>query len=171
MSSSGLMEPIEGVSLETYAGIVGRMISGGDLDSLVREAGMDRAKYDRVAEAWNGRMATDETFTVTTAYGQALNAASNAARGTEDGPTISWEKLIEVQEATSELTKVGMDPQTVMEQLGVSLAEYVSAGEYYGKWFHANIDEHPELLDEANEYHEKYRAKYAAAKQDQDLEF
>ena len=166
-----LLEPIEGVTLEAYAAIVGQLVAGGDLDTLVRQAGLDRARYDRVAEGWGARMAQDATFAVAIAYGAAFTAASNQARGAENGPSMSWERYIEVQEAMSELTKVGMDPQAVLQQLGTTLAAYSADGMHYSEWFNANAVRDPEIVQWYHEYSNKYQAKYAAAKQDQDLQF
>ncbi|WP_005038435.1 hypothetical protein [Holophaga foetida] len=167
----GLLEPIEGVSIQDYGRIVARMVAGQDLAVLLRESGMDQAKYDRVSEAWNQRMAVDTTFTLTGEYGKAFMPASNEACGTTETPAFSWEEYIEATEAMSAATSAGVDPQAVLKQLGMSLSDYVNAGQHWGEWFNQNAIRNPAILEEHTTLSEKYRAKYALAKNDQDLEF
>lgn len=170
-ASPEMLEPIEGVSLQTYGRIVAAMTAGAELSALLQKHGMDQAKYDRVSAAWNQRMAEDTTFTISVEYGKAFTTSSNEERGTTAGPTHTWEQYIEATEAMSAGTAVGMDPQAVLKGLGMTLSEYVQAGTHWGEWFNTNAIRDPSLVTQHAELSDKYRAKYAAAKSDGDLEF
>lgn len=171
-ADTGLLEPIEGVSIQDYGRIAARVVGGQDLNAVLKEVQMDPAKYARVSEAWNQRMAEDTTFTITGEYSKAFMPAANATVGNDGGePRHSWEQVTEAMVAMEHGTAAGLDPQGILGQLGMTLNEYVTASQYWGDWFVKNCVRRPELNEEYTRMTERLHAKYATAKQDTDLAF
>jgi hypothetical protein len=80
----GLLAPIEGVTVETYARIAARQAQGLDaagLAALVAQHGLDLATWDRASAGWNDRMSKDTTATIATIYGQAFLGAGQGQFG------------------------------------------------------------------------------------------
>ena len=75
-AAGGGFAPVEGVSLEAWAAINASIVSGANYEDLLKGAGIDKARWDRVSAEWNARMARDTTFAITTIYGNAFQAAS-----------------------------------------------------------------------------------------------
>lgn len=84
-------------------------------------------------------------------------------------PALSWERYLEILEAISAATRVAMDPQRIMQDFSVSLAEYVAAGLHWSQWFNENALRDPTVLERHTELTAKSRAKYATAANDQDI--
>lgn len=172
--SSPLLQPVEGFTLQQYGEIVGRQMAGEDVDAIVAEYGLDRARYDRLSAVWNERMAEDTEFVVARVYSDALTAASTRARGTGDEPALSHEQYLDAMYAVEAGTKAGRDPQAVIAAQGINFADYVNAGAYWSKqvqhWLEQEGPDSPRLA-EFHELHEHYSAKHAVARQDQDLVF
>jgi len=171
-ADTGMLEPIEGVSIQDYGRIAARLTGGEPLEAILASVQMDAAKYARVSEAWNQRMAQDTTYTLTGEYGKAFVPAASEAAGLTDGqPAFSWEQVTEAMVAMDHGSAAGLDPQSVLKGLGMSLNEYVTASQYWGDWFVKNAVRDPELNERYREMTERLNAKYATAKQDTDLTF
>ncbi len=66
-----LLAPVEGVSLEAYAKVC-MAASRGQFAAVAAQMGMDAAKFERVSNGWNGKMARDTTGTLTRLYAEAF---------------------------------------------------------------------------------------------------
>ena len=66
-----LLAPIEGISLDDYAKAC-LAASRGTFAQVIAELGMDAAKFERVSNAWNAKMASDATGTLARLYGEAF---------------------------------------------------------------------------------------------------
>lgn len=181
---AGEVEPVEGVSLELWAEQMVRVANGTGIDDILKTVGCDKAKWDRVSAEWNARMSRDTTATIATAYGNAFTkatakpgiggskyaqAAQNPGKG--DMP-ITFDRYVEIMEAQSALTAQGQDAQAVLKKLGISVMDWSALG----AWFSAYISENAMRNDgavhkEFTRLSEKYKAKYATAKSDADINF
>lgn len=80
-SGGGAFDPVEGVTLETWAGLQAAIASGGDAAAIMAGAGLDDARWQRVSSEWNARMASDITATIATAYANAFTGAGQGQFG------------------------------------------------------------------------------------------
>lgn len=169
----GALDPVEGVSLESWAAIQAAIASGGDANALCAQAGIDAARWQRVSAEWNNRMATDTTATVATAYGQAFASAGTgqfgaaAAAAAQSGPggdpgaePASFERFIQVQEAMSVASERGQDPNAVLGQFGMTAADFGNLGAYWSKKMQSDAMRYHQLH---TEYSAKYRAMYGGS--------
>ena len=89
----GEIEPVEGVSLDAWAGAQAKIASGGAVDDAIKSLGIDKAKWERVSAEWNARMSRDTTTTIATAYGKAFMASGQGGHGAaaaSAAPPRSW---------------------------------------------------------------------------------
>lgn len=70
------LAPIEGVTLDRWAAISAGAMIGADLDDLLVDARIELARWNRVCEAWNERMARDTTLVIASSLGQAIRQVS-----------------------------------------------------------------------------------------------
>ena len=54
--SNQLLEPVEGITLEQWAGVNGQLASGVSTEDAVKSLGVDMPKWDRVNNEWLSRM-------------------------------------------------------------------------------------------------------------------
>jgi hypothetical protein len=169
---SGL-DPVEGVDINTWARIQVGLASGGgaNFDQMLAQAGMDRAKWDRVSAEWLNRMTTDTTGAIATVYGNAFanagsgqygshaaQAAQQGVGGDVGGEPMPFERYIEVMEAMNAAANRGQDAIEVLAQFGISTVDWSNLGMYWNKRMQQEATKYHQLY---TEYSEKYRAKYA----------
>jgi ankyrin repeat protein len=98
--------PIDGVSLQQWARANGRMVHGVPEERVIAELRLTKPRWEKVHEKWTERL-TQHTMELGQEYAKAFKDAMNAEAaaagepGTKgDEPPISFEKWIEVLEAT-----------------------------------------------------------------------
>jgi hypothetical protein len=187
MASKGGFEPVEGVSLEAWAAINASIIGGAHWEDLLKGAGIDKARWDRVSAEWNARMARDTTFAITTVYGNAFQAASKgrygdyareaaAARAANrelsmDIP-MSWEQYWEILYEQSYGSKEGRDPVETLKGCGLTIVDWTDLSTFMGYHFHRTSQRQ---WTEYEAIHKrvvaKMAAKYPGVKADVDIAF
>ena len=164
----GALDPVEGVSVEQWAGIQAAVAGGSDVDALIAQAGIDRARWDRVSQEWTARMSTDTTATIPTVYGnafagaqqgqygaQAAHAAAAGVAGDLSDEPVPFERFVEIQEAMGAAADAGQDPNALLASFGISALDWSNIGMFWNK----------KLAQEATKYHAlftEYSAKYSA---------
>jgi len=172
----GELQPVEGVSMEQWATLMAQIASGADAGTVASGAGLDSAKWERVSNEWNARMARDTTATIATVYGQAFSGAGQGQFGAAGQATaaamnpggsvegsaepIPFEKWIEVTVAQDAAASQGGDAAQVLAGFGMSPADWGVAGGWWGQKFAANAYD---MMDEYDKLTAKYRAKYGLA--------
>jgi hypothetical protein len=177
----GEVEPVEGVSLDQWAQCQVKIVSGGNLDDILRGLGIDKAKWDRVSAEWNARMSRDTTATIATAYGNAFTKASSSSGGQfseaaqrpgQGAMPMSLEKYVEIMEAQSAGSMQGKDASQILKSFGLSILDWSNVGSWFSAYINDNaLKNDAKVLNEFNELQAKYKAKYATASADADLKF
>lgn len=131
-----VLEPVEGISFEDWAKANAKLASGGNIEGLVKELGIDRPRWDRANEEWLARMKNDKTFTLSMKYASVFNnnAAGNLPNKkdfTED--TYPFEKYVEAMVAMGYLAKQGRDAQDVLKDFGLTVADYSNLSSFWTK--------------------------------------
>jgi hypothetical protein len=170
-AGGGGLDPVEGVTLETWAHVQAALAGGGNIDQLLAQARMDRARWDRVSAVWMQRMTTDTTHAITTAYGNAFagasqgqygahaaQAAAGGVGGNVGAEPISFERFVEIQEAMGAAASRGHDANAVLAHFGLSALDWSNAGMFWSKRMQQEAMKYHELY---THYSELYRAKYA----------
>lgn len=184
---SGELGPVEGVSLEAWAGAQARVASGGTLAEILPVLNIDQPCWERVSAEWNARMARDTTATIATAYGQAFasggqgqfggaaqaGAAAMTGGGQPDGePPIPLEQYVEISEAQSAASQQGHDATAVLANFGLSVMDWSQIGMWYSQYLNKNMMLNGQaLFHRFNELTEFYKTKYATGGADEDISF
>jgi hypothetical protein len=186
-AAKGELNPVEGVTLEAWAAINAAIVGGASPDDLLKGAGIDKARWDRVSAEWNARMSRDTTFAITTVYGNAFQAASkgkygdfareaNAARGANRDvtmePPISWEQYYELMYEQSYASAQGKDPVASLKAAGLTIVDWTDLGTFMGYYFNRNgVRKWKEYEAIHKKVEEQMKAKYAGVKADVDISF
>jgi len=185
--AGGGFAPVEGVSLEAWAAINASIVGGQNAEDLLKGAGIDKARWDRVSAEWNARMARDTTFAITTVYGNAFQAASQgkygqyareatAARAANRelamDPPVSLEQYWEIMYEQSYAAKRGTDPVAALKSCGLSIVDWTDLGSYMGYFFHRNAVRNWKEYEVIHKrVQEKFAAKYPGVTADVDIAF
>jgi hypothetical protein len=187
MAAKGGFEPVEGISLEAWAAINAKIISGASWEDLLKGAGIDKARWDRASAEWNARMARDTTFAITTVYGNAFQAASAgkygdyareaaAARAANrelsmDIP-MPWEQYWEILYEQDYGAKQGKDPVETLKSCGLSIVDWTDLSTFMGYHFNRTSQRHWTEYETIHKRVEaKMAAKYPGVKVDTDIGF
>ena len=187
MAAKGGFDPVEGVTLEAWAAINASIVSGANPDDLLKGAGIDKARWDRVSAEWNARMARDTTFAITTVYGNAFQAASKgkygdyareaaAARAQNrelamDLP-MSWEQYWEILYEQGYGAKQGRDPVEVLKSCGLTIVDWTDLSTFMGYHFNRTAQRQWTEYEAIHKRVEaKMAAKYPGVKADVDIAF
>ncbi len=173
---SGELAPVEGVSLEAWAGVQAKVASGQDPAALIGGLGIDKATWDRVSAEWMARMSRDTTATIATAYG---NAFTQSAQGQFGGaaadpskPPITLEQWVEIQEAQGAAARQGRDANQVLAEYGMNALAWSNAGAWWSQHFSQNaMKNNGELHRRFSELSAFYAQKFATASADGDVNF
>lgn len=132
--SNPILEPVEGISLEQWAGANAKLASGTSTEDAVKSMGIDMPKWDRVNAEWLTRMKNDTSFTIATKYSAAFNsgASGNLGSGSSiNAESIPFEKYVESMVAQDVLGKQGRDAQDVLKDFGMTVADYSNVSSYW----------------------------------------
>lgn len=184
---SGELEPVEGISLQQWASAQARLASGGDVEPIIAELGIDRAHWDRVSAEWNARMSRDTTATIATAYGNAFAGAGQgqygaagadatqamAPGGDLDGePPVSLDRYCEILAAQSAAADQGRDANEVLAEYGINAMEFGQIGQWWGAKINRHgMENNGALFNEFSELQAKWEAHFSAGDADEDVEF
>ena len=185
--AGGGFAPVEGVSLEAWAAINASIVSGSSPEDLLKGAGIDKARWERVSGEWNARMARDTTFAITTVYGNAFQAASKgqyadyaheatAARAANRelamDPPVSLEQYWEIMYEQSYAAKQGTDPVAALGSCGLSIVDWTDLGTFMGYFFHrTGVRNHAEYEAIHRRVEARFAAKYPGITADVDIAF
>lgn len=155
----GPLAPVEGVGVETYARLIAaaqKRESAGLFASLLAEAGMDRARWERVSRGWYVRITyVDETGAAAKAYSSALPPAEKGPQG----EIVPLEKYAEISAATSAWAKQGKDIDGgLRDRFGVA-PESVQG--FYVYWA-GRMAQEPALVERFQALYARYEAEYGA---------
>lgn len=157
----GLLEPVEGISCEEWAKVSAGIASGKSLDDLLKIAGMDNAKWDRINGEWQTRMANDTTFVIAQVYGNAFNASATGNLGSKNDineENFPFEKYVEISVAQDKLTAQGKDPQEVLGLFGLTVTDWSNASAFWSNKMNQNMEHyHQEYTRLQKIYEEKYK--------------
>lgn len=131
---SSILDPVEGISLDQWAGANAKIASGASTDDAVKALGIDMPKWDRVNAEWLTRMKNDTSFTISTKYAAAFNAkaSGNLGEGSQvNAESIPFEKYVESMVAQDVLGKQGRDAQDVLKDFGMTVADYSNVSSYW----------------------------------------
>jgi hypothetical protein len=186
-AASGELNPVEGISLESWAAINAAIVGGANFDDLLKGAGIDKVRWDKARSEWEARMSRDTTFAIATVYGNAFTAASqgkysnlareaNAARLANIDLTsplpITLDQYFEAMYEQSYAAAQGKNAAEALKQLGLTMVDFVDLSSFMGYHFERNaLTKHKEWTDAMNRAEAKVKNKYPGVQADVDIAF
>ncbi|HEY3493643.1 MAG TPA: DUF6620 family protein [Polyangiaceae bacterium] len=186
-AATGELNPVEGISLESWAALNASISQGANFEDLLKGAGIDRARWDRASAEWLARMSRDTTFAISTVYGNAFTAASQgkfshlakeamAARASnselKSQPPMSIEQYYEVMFDQSYAVAQGKSATDALKAYGLSIVDFCDLSLFMGYHFQRNsvaqIKQHQDAMESAEK---KAKAKYPGVTADVDISF
>lgn len=184
---AGEVEPVEGVSLDAWAGAQAKLANGGEVASIVAGLGIDQAKWERVSAEWNARMSRDTTATIAMAYGKAFMASGEGSFGgaaaagaaamsgaqlDEADAPIPFERYVEVEQAQACGVAQGKDAASILKSFGLTPMSWGQVGGWWSQYISQNAMRNNGALHKRySDLQAKFEAQYKAADADSDLSF
>lgn len=177
-AASGLLDPVEGVSIAIYANLQAKQasVSVDEFNGLLAQHQMDRPKWDRVAKGWLDRMTRDTTGAVATEYakgfagggqygGMGAAAMDNMASGqmglqgpsAAGGEPMSFEKYCEIAGAMQAWSKQGKDISAGLHKyFQMTAMDYSNVSMYWSQKMMADLSMFDRQTQIANHYEQQY---------------
>ncbi len=189
----GMLDPIEGVSLQLYASIAAQQMSvqGPAFVKLLAKHKLDEAKFARVSEAWMARMSDQSdpmaAAAIATEYGKAFSgagvgqygdmaAAASQSAGINDkvagknvkggANPMSFDRFVEIMTAQSCWAQQGKDANVMLKKVfNMTAVDWSNASAYWSQKMSTDI----KLMSEQFPVlQDKYTKKYMAGVEDPD---
>jgi hypothetical protein len=186
-AAGGGFEPVEGIGLDQWAAINAAIVGGQNHEDLLKGAGIDNARWQRASAEWNARMARDTTFAITTAYGNAFQAASKgkygdyareaaaaraANRDVSMEPPVTWEQYYGFMYEQAYAAKQGKDPVAALKSVGLTIVDWTDLSTFMGYIFVRDAGRNWKKYEEIHKRVEaELAAKYPGVKADVDIQF
>lgn len=183
-----LLAPVEGVTVEQYAGISARLAQGLDqagLLALLAQSGLDLATWEKASAGWMDKMSKDTTATIASIYGKAFmgsgqgqfggtaqQVAEHAYTGTAAGGAepIPFEKVCEIQGAMSAWAKSGQDVNALLQStFGMKAMDFSAAQTWWLTQLMADFPRFEVYNKKVEEWEQKYSGGMAKAGSDVDF--
>jgi hypothetical protein len=159
--AGGALEPVEGVTVETWAKLNAALAGGGggNFDAMLAQAGMDRPKWDRVSAEWMARMQTDTTFAIATVYGAAFTGVTASVADDLSNEPMPFEKYCEIEAAMGCASDRGEDVTQTLSTFGIDIVKWSQLGAFWSKKMQQDAMGYHRLY---TEYSAKYKAQYSS---------
>lgn len=162
MAAGGGFTPVEGIGLEAWAAMNAAIVGGSNWEDVIKGAGVDKPRWDRINAEWNARMSRDTTFAITTVYGQAFQAASQgkynayakeaaAARAANrelamEAP-LTWDQFWELVYEQKYAAAAGKDPVATLKAQGLTIVDWTDVSTFMGYHIYRNGVRDHKLLE------------------------
>lgn len=186
-AASGELNPVEGISLEQWAGINAAIAQGANAEDMLKGQGIDMARWDKARAEWEARMSRDTTFTVAQIYGNAFQAASKgkyaeyakeataaraAGRELSMQPPMTLEQYWEIMYEQAYGAKQGKDPVETLKSCDLSVVDWCDLSAFMGYHIHRTaVQNHKQFEEMHKRVEQKFAAKYPDVKADVDIAF
>lgn len=176
-AASGIMDPVEGVSLQIYASLQAKQATAKpeEFQQLLAQHQMDQAKWERVAKGWLDRMTRDTTGAIATEYskafmGQGQYGAAGAASAdvmaqgqmglsgpSDSAEPMSFEKYCEISGAMSAWSKQGKDISAGLDKhFQMTAMDFSNVSMYWSQKMMADLS----IIDRQSALIAEYEQKY-----------
>lgn len=164
-----LLEPVNGVTVEQWAGAAATMGSLGanatpdQVAEALGKFGLDLAAYNAAQEGWMAKMQGDTTGAISQKYAEGFAGGQGLDTSVEP---CTFEYYIEIQVAQEAWAASGKDVNAELQSVfGITAIDYSNHSQYWSMKYATDMA----LIAKAEELREKFLAKYSTAGMDDDL--
>ncbi|WP_298548325.1 DUF6620 family protein [uncultured Aquimarina sp.] len=183
-SEGGLLDPINGIDMETWAAANAKIAGGMDLEDVLKVVGTEKPIWDEVSAEWTARMSQDTTFAISKVYGDAFMnsdigkfASSETNETSETNTSTSGSALEKVTEDFELYIKImchqnmgaaqGKDAASILNEYGLNVTDWSSVGAHWS----TKMATDTRMALKMGELMEKYNAEFATAGAGDDIDF
>ncbi|HEY4055183.1 MAG TPA: hypothetical protein VGM39_01200 [Kofleriaceae bacterium] len=179
MAAGGGFTPVEGISLEAWGAMNAAIVGGANWEDVIKGAGIDKPRWDRINAEWNARMARDTTFAIAQVYGAAFQAASQgkynqyakeaaaaraANRELSMQAPLTWDQFFDLVFEQKYAAAAGQDPVATLKSQGLTIVDWTDVSTFMGYHIHRNGVRDHALLETASKGAEaRAKAKFPSA--------
>lgn len=177
--AGGLLDPIKGIDMKTWAAANAKIAGGMDLDEVLKVVGTEKPIWDEVSAEWTARMSQDTTFAISKVYGDAfvnsnIGKFADAGNSQNVGSTASnndiyedFELYVKVMCHQNMGAAQGKDAASILQQYGLTVTDWSTVGMH---WV-TKMATDTRMALKMGELMEKYNAEFASAKVGDDIDF
>jgi hypothetical protein len=178
--SGGLLDPIQGVSMEDWAGANAKIMSGTPLETILGVLGVEKPVWDAVSAEWMARMSRDTTFAITTVYGNAFTnpnigkfASGGGAKpaapsgGALDKVMGDFELYVKIMTHQNVGAGQGQDAAAILKKYGLTISDWATIGAHWG----GKMTTDYQLAMRMPELMQRYAAEFAKPGAGDDINF
>ncbi len=182
--AGGLLDPISGIDMETWAAANAKIAGGMDLEEVLKVVGTEKPIWDEVSAEWTARMSQDTTFAISKVYGDAFmnsNIGKFASEETnqDSAPSSSnnngglnavledFELYIKIMCHQNMGAAQGKDAASILQEYGLTVTDWSSVGAHWS----SKMATDTRMALQMGELMEKYNAEFASAKAGDDIDF
>ncbi|EZH73038.1 hypothetical protein ATO12_18660 [Aquimarina atlantica] len=179
--AGGLLDPINGIDMETWAAANAKIAGGMDLEEVLKVVGTEKPIWDEVSAEWTARMSQDTTFAISKVYGDAFmnsnigkfaNAENNqeSETGSSAGNNDIYEDFelyVKVMCHQNMGATQGKDAASILQEYGLTVTDWSSVGMHWT----TKMATDTRMALKMGELMEKYNAEFASAKAGDDIDF
>lgn len=178
----GLLDPIQGVTMEDWAGANAKIASGTGLPEILKVLGIEKPVWDTVSAEWMARMSRDTTFAISTVYGQAFTnpnigkfapkaggakAAAPKSSGAATKVMNDFELYVKVMTHQNVGASQGLDAQGILAKYGLTVVDWSNIGAHWSAKLMSDFTLATKMGDLMN----KYTAEFSKPGAGDDIEF
>ena len=179
--ASGLLDPIEGVSLQVYANVQAKQanMQPAAFQQLLAQHQMDQAKWERVQKGWIDKMSKDTTGAVATEYSKAFMSAGQGQYGAAGAAAadamgaggigvqapaaaaepLSFEKYAEISGAMAAWSKQGKDISAGLDKhFKMTAQDFSNVSMYWSSKMMQDMSSFERLSQLSTKYEQQYLA-------------
>lgn len=169
--TSGLLDPIKGISMEDWAAANAKIASGMPLTDILQVLGTEKPIWDEASSEWMARMSQDTTFAISKVYGDAFTNSNigkfaGAATTTDsaNNPIVEQVKndldlYVKIMCHQNIGSTQGIDATTILKQYGLSLGDWGVINGHWSPQLGSNLENAMKM----SALMDKYNAEFAAA--------
>jgi hypothetical protein len=179
--AGGLLDPINGIDMETWAAANAKIAGGMDLEEVLKTVGTEKPIWDEVSAEWTARMSQDTTFAISKVYGDAFmnsnigkfanaetNQESEAASPAGNSDIYEdFELYIKVMCHQNMGATQGKDAASILQEYGLTVTDWSSVGMHWAPKMATDT----RMALKMGELMEKYNAEFASVKAGDDIDF
>lgn len=181
--AGGLLDPIKGIDMDTWAAANAKIAGGMDLEEVLRIVGTEKPIWDEVSAEWTARMSQDTTFAISKVYGDAFMNSNIGKFANENpqelqvSPSSGADALDNVKEDFELYVKImchqnmgagqGKDAASILQEYGLTVTDWSTVGMHWTPKMATDT----RLAMQMGELMEKYNAEFASVKAGDDIDF
>ncbi|WP_299901261.1 DUF6620 family protein [uncultured Aquimarina sp.] len=182
--AGGLLDPINGIDMETWAAANAKIAGGMDLEEVLKVVGTEKPIWDEVSAEWTARMSQDTTFAISKVYGDAFmnsnigkfaatetnevaDAVSSSGGSSLDNVMEDFDLYIKIMCHQNMGATQGKDAVSILNEYGLNVNDWSTVG---AQWT-TKMATDTRLALKMGELMEKYNAEFATAGAGDDIDF